>query len=202
MTNTSLIWQKKLPRGTFQVYKEKPSTAISVKQIHGAQVLSLQEAKKQSCEGDGLYWHWDNHDANYLPMVLTADCLPVVILGDLGGAILHAGWKGVKEKIYLNSHVSNLRPYYYFIGPSIQQNSFEVTSEFLNYFPNKDFFTTRNDRYAFNLQKQVVFDLQNAYPAIKGEDCGIDTYTDLRFQSFRRDKKNRTNNYNIFNFDR
>lgn len=201
MQNSSLIWQKHLPIGSYEVYSVKPLNGISVKQVHGANVIHWRDAAKELLEADGIYWTWNDFDSEKLPTILTADCLPIIILGQHGGALLHAGWRGVKAKIYQHSSIVALQPNYYFIGPSIQQASFEVTSEFFDYFDNKSFFSNENNRCTFNLQQQTIFDLQQTYPGIRGEDCGLNTFTDNRFQSYRRDKKNRTNNYNIFNLN-
>jgi copper oxidase (laccase) domain-containing protein len=198
MEKSTLIWQKKLPTGYFEVYSTKPTNAITVKQIHTNTVISLVDAKNNILEADGIFWKWSDLNEHKLPTVLTADCLPIVLLGHEGGAILHAGWRGVQSQIYLHPEIAKLNPQYFFIGPSIQQKSFEVTSEFLDYFENKAFFTNQNNKYTFNLQQQAIFDLKQHYKNIAGEDCSIDTFTDLRFQSYRRDKKNRTNNYNCF----
>ena len=193
-----MIWQKQLPQGFYNISAEKPLNAITVKQIHTDQVVSINDARNNLLEADGLFWNWSDIKNDDNPTVLTADCLPVVILGKKGGAILHAGWRGVKAKIYLNPTIKNIDPYYFFIGPSIQQPSFEVTEEFLEYFAQKNFFQQSNGKITFDLQRQTIFDLKNAFPHIEGLDSKIDTYTDLRFQSFRRDKLKRTNNYNFF----
>lgn len=202
MNANTIVWKYDLPIGSFVILKNKPEHAVSVKQIHTGNVVSVQDAKMQLIEADGIYWTWKDLEtasvAKPIPLILTADCLPIILLGKSGGCLLHAGWRGVKAQIHLTSAVRNLDPYYYFIGPSIQHFSFEVTSEFLDNFSNKNFFTLENNRYTFNLQAQVKHDLESAFPSIKGTDCGIDTFTDLRFQSYRRSKGNRTNNYNVF----
>lgn len=199
MKNSSLLWQKKLRIGSYQIFKDKPKHAITVKQVHGAHVVSINEASTSISEADGLYWNWSELTSQQLPTILTADCLPIVIIGENGGAILHAGWRGVRSQIYAHPNVEKIKPKEYFIGPSIQQCSFEVTEEFLDYFPRKEFFQKNENRYTFNLQQQAIYDLKKLFPQIIGEDCSVDTFTDRRFQSYRRDKKNRTNNYNVFN---
>ncbi len=199
MKNSSLLWQKTLSKGYYQVFKVKPEHSIGVKQVHGAEVVSINEASKSLLHADGLFWLWNELHSNQLPTVLTADCLPILLIGEIGGAILHAGWRGIKAQIYAHHLVEKIKPREFFIGPSIQQSSFEVTEEFLEFFPKKEFFHKKNDRYVFNLQQQAIYDLKKLYPNIEGDNCAIDTYSDNRFQSYRRDKKNRTNNYNVFN---
>jgi copper oxidase (laccase) domain-containing protein len=201
MKNSSLLWQKSLGTGFYQVCKEKPHNAICVKQVHGAEVVSITEAQQTVLEADGLYWTWSDLNSEQLPTVLTADCLPIVILGVQGGAILHAGWRGVRAQIYAHPQIKKIQPVEFFIGPSIQHCSFEVTEEFLDYFSKKEFFQKKGDRYIFNLQAQAIDDLRTLYPGIRGEDSLIDTFTDSRFQSYRRDKKNRTNNYNVYSLN-
>jgi len=196
----NFIFQKKLPRGYFSVLKSKPANAVTPKQVHGAKIVACHQAASNQVEADGLFWFWSELSQSSLPTVLTADCLPIVIIGKRGGAILHAGWRGVQQKIHLMPEVCNLEPEYYFIGPSIQSNSFEVTEEFHQFFPKSNNFSHNNNKIYFNLQIQVDQDLKQAFPKIKGESCGIDTFTNLEFNSYRRERK-KINQYNVYHLN-
>jgi YfiH family protein len=74
-----------------------------IRQVHGARVLrrddpheasgpdpvgELEEADGQATARPGL-----------APIVLTADCLPVVVAGGGAVAVLHAGWRGLAEGV-------------------------------------------------------------------------------------------------------
>lgn len=203
--NNHIVFEHNLPEGKFVIYKDKPATAIEVKQIHSNKIVSLSAAQNTLQEADGLVWSWDiyqNSNENITPLIKTADCLPLVILGKRGGCILHAGWKGIQSQIHLQPEVKQLEPYFLYIGPSIQASSFEVTSEFLNFFDEKHLFSPKNDRYTFNLQEKVKLDLNKLFPKLECFNSNIDTFTDLRFHSYRRSKGSKINNYNTFIYHR
>ena len=113
---TSLIFEKKVKNYLFQIYNEKPDfDLIQVEQVHGPLVLEDIVNKNEPCQADGLFSI--NLD---LPLAIkTADCLPIFILGKKGVSLLHAGWKGVHQKIVLADEVKSLAPYYFLIGPFI-----------------------------------------------------------------------------------
>jgi len=56
MKNSSVLWQKSLSTGFYQVCIEKPHNAVGVKQVHGAEVVSIKEAQQSVLEADGLFW--------------------------------------------------------------------------------------------------------------------------------------------------
>ncbi|MFH1691578.1 MAG: peptidoglycan editing factor PgeF [Candidatus Omnitrophota bacterium] len=102
-----------------------------------------------------------------LPLgVLTADCLPILILGPHKTviAMIHAGWRGVKDGIIsktirlmtdrFNVQASHLLAV---MGPSIRCCCYEVGREFCDYFP--DFVIQRGQRTYFDLQAAAISQL-------------------------------------------
>jgi YfiH family protein len=74
-----------------------------IRQVHGARVLrrddpgqasgaapaaELEEADGQATGRPGI-----------APIVLTADCLPIVVAGEGAVAVLHAGWRGLADGV-------------------------------------------------------------------------------------------------------
>jgi polyphenol oxidase len=80
-----------------------------VRQVHGRTVrrLNAQTAARhngQLAEGDGLV----SSDPELAAAVLTADCLPIALAGNGAVAMLHAGWRGLRDGV-IAAGVSALR---------------------------------------------------------------------------------------------
>lgn len=136
-------------------------------------------------------------------VIKSADCLPVIVYDCVNRRIaaVHSGWKGtansiVKEAIQkmmgLGSRTEDLKIY---VGPHIQKNSFEVMDDVKNIF-EKNFsyediiFKKDETHYLIDLGQVVKCDAMSL--GVKEENIyisSIDTVTDHRFHSYRRDKK-------------
>lgn len=136
-------------------------------------------------------------------VIKSADCLPVIVYDCVNKRIaaVHSGWKGtansiVKEAIQkmmvLGSRTENLKIY---VGPHIQKNSFEVMDDVKNIF-EKNFsyediiFKKDETHYLIDLGQVVKCDAMSL--GVKEENIyisSVDTVTDQRFHSYRRDKK-------------
>lgn len=136
-------------------------------------------------------------------VIKSADCLPVIVYDCLNKRIaaIHSGWKGtansiVKEAIQkmmgLGSRTEDLKIY---VGPHIQKNSFEVMDDVKDVF-EKNFsyediiFKKDETHYLIDLGQVVKCDAMNL--GVKEENIyisSVDTVTDQRFHSYRRDKK-------------
>lgn len=137
-------------------------------------------------------------------IVKTADCQPILAYNKEKKLILaiHAGWRGVENQITSKSiKKCGLQQADIFIGPSIQQQSFEVdydvkdqlekickidrnTAEF------SKTFTAENIKWYVDLTQIVMAEIKAT-----GIDSTIsllpfDTMTDEKFHSYRRDKHN------------
>ncbi len=136
-------------------------------------------------------------------VIKSADCLPVIVYDSVNKRIaaVHSGWKGtansiVKEAItkmlYLGSSASELKIY---VGPHIQKTSFEVMDDVKNVFEKnfkyKDIILKKDEKhYLVDLGKVVKLDAISM--GVKEENIyvsSLDTVTDERFHSYRRDKK-------------
>jgi len=132
--------------------------------------------------------------------VLTADCTPVLFADHQAGVIgaAHAGWKGALTGVLentitamekLGAHRANITAA---IGPTIQQTSYEVGSEFRDRFINTDpifssFFELGQDaaHLQFNLSAFVEFQLQKSNIQ-RVWNAHIDTYSSADHFSYRR----------------
>jgi copper oxidase (laccase) domain-containing protein len=194
------LYKHKLPIGEFHLYAEKPHEACYPKQIHSNHVVFSHELSVGLTQADGTAITWNNleNKPSLRVLSLTADCLPVLVLGKEGMALLHAGWKGVQKKIVLSPAVHQIQPFYFFIGPSIQAKSFQVTQEFKDYFPNSANFISSEKGLFFNLQQEVTDQIKHCFPSSKVENCAVDTFTDPSLQSYRRQKGLQSSNWNTY----
>ena len=85
-------------RGFFGALGRDPASAMRVKQVHGAAVLTDPLADWQG-EGDAIAFR-EPH-AQVTPVIRTADCVPILLGNPFGGqvAAVHAGWRGVERNI-------------------------------------------------------------------------------------------------------
>ena len=110
----------------------------------------------------------------------------------------HAGWKGALSGV-LEATIAAMEKLgadragiVAAMGPLIRQQSYEVSSEFVERFAKADtenvqFFipSSRDDHAMFDLAAFIRTRLENA-GVLMIDDVGIDTYSDERFYSFRR----------------
>jgi hypothetical protein len=118
--------------------------------------------------------------------VATADCIPVIIEGDTGAAVVHAGWRGVVSGIVPavldaldESGVTCLRAA---IGPGIGPCCYEVGDEVADRVPGHVAQTSWGTR-SVDLPAAVASQLGNLV-TYRSAAC---TYTDRRLHSYRRD---------------
>ncbi len=190
------IYEKKLPSGSFQVFLKKPHFSFcEVNQVHGRTIVVPSQSP---CSADGIVIRGENIESSPCLAIKTADCLPLVILGRKGKALLHAGWRGIQQKIHLHEAIHQIHPYFAFAGPHIQAQSFEVGDEFSSHFPDSpELLQKVGSHLTFDLFSQVKKDLEAAFSPIEVINSNLDTLTDKRFHSYRRDATAQRN-YNIY----
>lgn len=183
-----LIFEKDLMDYKFQVYDDRPAFKChEVKQVHGNEVHLISHEIK---EGDALV---SPHDFKVPLAIKTADCLPIVAIGVQGVAMIHAGWKGLENRILFDKKISSLMPTLFFIGPHISENHYEVGQEFTNIFQNPNNFTHKNGKLYFSLFKEVTNQILSYYPNSLVLDAGICTFADENFHSYRLNKTEKRN---------
>ncbi len=168
-----------LPVGKLCVYTKRPEFSfIEVNQTHSDINISSDQITNDT-NADGIISFTKTHP----PLAIkTADCLPIVVLGKKGKAIIHAGWRGVASKIFIKDEILKLEPYYIFIGPSIQKKSFKVTEEFILNFSDGDRYY--NDDH-FDLHAYTKDHILKVLSQVKIEDCSIDTHGHDDLHSYR-----------------
>ena len=122
--------------------------------------------------------------------VKTADCVPVVLLGEEYVAVIHVGWKGlasgiIEKTVSRFAQLQDLKKTFAFLGPSAKACCYEVGEEFKNLFPGK--LIEREGKLYMDLQNVVNEELKQLGIPSTGlyERCTICS-NDL--PSYRRDR--------------
>ncbi len=191
--NDSITYEAPLLRGRFIVFNERPDIDfVKVKQTH-SDIVIPEEKCGIDIIGDGIIGNSETPKA-----ILTADCVPLVLIGKDQHVVIHAGWRGLAQNILSNELVKSIKPVYAFIGPHIRQMNYEVQNDFLGNFPaQKNAFRQHEGKIYFDLSFVANAQLSDAYPGIVVEDCGLCTFSDPKFHSYRRNQTT-SRNWNIY----
>lgn len=195
----NVTFEKKLKLGTYRVYDSKPDFDFKkVYQVHSDLVIDLaEEAKPEEIKADGMIASLDSK----IPLVIvTADCLPVLIKGKKGICFLHAGWKGLENGIINNPLVHSIEPEWAFIGPHISAPNYEVGSEFKNYFQDSPAVFEQNNRLCFDLGQEAIRQIQSLYNDIPVEQSSQCTFENDDLHSYRLNKTSERN-WNVFFYE-
>lgn len=192
-------------RADLEKIGEATGKEVSVlKQVHGTQLI-------KSTSGEDVYEadaQWASHKSP-LPMIKTADCLPVMIADPVSKSSLciHAGWKGVKDGIVPLSvetiNFSQPAELKVWIGPHIQFDSFEVerdvADEILKDMNRDEGLVKKSaDKFYINLSEIVIRQLISK--GIMRSQISVsctDTKTDENFYSYRRKDSGRNYSFCI-----
>lgn len=191
--NETIIFEAPLLRGRFIVFNSRPDIELlKIKQTHSDIVLH-EDLCTDLQIGDGIYGRSTTPKA-----ILTADCMPIVLIGADSHVVIHAGWKGLSQNILSHPDIVALKPTYAYIGPHIRPEHYEVQSDFyVNFTEHKGAFTVQNEKIYFNLEYVATSQLEALFPGIVIQDCGLCTFRDHNFHSYRRDKTT-NRNWNVY----
>lgn len=177
---------------------------LKIKQIHGDQLHDWKNFEDLPVEADG---HSTCLKKTAL-LIATADCVPVLIVHPHSMTVmaLHAGWRGVAGRIIpralqqLFSYGAKAEEIFIIVGPHIQQNSFEVEEDVCSRLmvssskidPKAQGWIARSNSNAkFHVDLNAIVKLQISefeIPTDQVFNLILDTFSDLRFHSFRREK--------------
>ena len=154
--------------------------------FHGQDAIRLPRTDAIALDGPGV-----------AAGVLTADCVPVVILDTRlrRMAFVHAGWRGTMHRIVAKTLRVMLaggghpEAFQLWIGPCIRQPHYEVdealAGRFARAFPQVCGSTRGRhlDLAAINIWQARALGV----PAENIQDCGVDVFPDPDYPSYRRD---------------
>ena len=171
-----------------------PSEPTWLDQQHDKDVINLSMSNQANYQVDASY----TVDRNFVCVVLTADCLPVLFcdLDETCVAVAHAGWRGLNRGVLENTIdvlPVNRDKLKCWLGPAIGNQKFEVGSEVRQAFIEND--PIHENAFKFSAEDKYLADIyqmarniltHNGVQAIFGG--GFCTYSDeKRFYSYRRD---------------
>ena len=170
-----------------------PAEPAWVRQVHGTSVVDAAEATPDA-EADGVV----TRNPGEVCVVMTADCLPVLLCDRAGRSVgvAHAGWRGLAGGIVENVVQAMSVPprdIIAYIGPGIGARRYEVGEDVRTAFVGRDpaaassFAPRQNGTYLADLYDLARRRLAAAgvTEVYGGEFC---TASEGRFFSFRRDR--------------
>lgn len=170
-----------------------PSEPIWINQTHST-ITRKAEPGNRDKEADAAY----TDEKNCICIVLTADCLPILICNKQGThcAAVHAGWRGLADGVIESAlQAMNLpaEDLLVWLGPAIGPNHFEVKEDVRNKFLEKNgessaaFHSLKNGAYLANLYLLAKIRLEKAgiQDIYGGGFCTFSESND--FFSYRRD---------------
>jgi len=170
---------------------------VTLHQVHGANILMAEECVEgQKREGDGLIT-----TTSTLGMgILTADCLPLLLFTHRVVALLHVGWRGLKEGIvgrsikYIKLLDNGFEEINTMFGPMIRECCYRVGEDMIGELRGalpkevvRKGIKRRGGRPFFSLEDAVRCLLRRE--GVKGKiyDLSLCTCCSGHFSSYRRD---------------
>ncbi len=165
-----------------------------LQQVHGNNIICLDDLKQYTPHiADGSV----TTAPNKVCVVLTADCVPILITDKDGSKIaaIHAGWRGICRGIIDNAcqHYNNLSDLLVWIGPSISAEQYEVGKNVVDscikyQTLTKDAFLQTDENHwlcDLPLMAEHIFISKGVKKIFQSKLC---TYSDATsFYSYRRD---------------
>ncbi|MBY0385335.1 polyphenol oxidase family protein [bacterium] len=186
-----------------------PENFCLLNQVHRKECVEADANQKLTADA-----HW-TRDFKKTLVIKTADCLPVMITNSKEKWMLaiHAGWRGVEQKIVSHS-IANFKKLLgtdvrVYIGPHIQQQSFEVdldvaqrilTAHNLDFSSAGKLCVQKDKKFFINLSELVTRELE-AFGLSRSHiwTSDIDTKTNSDYYSFRRGDTG-VRNYSLVEF--
>jgi len=180
-------------RQTLKQDANLPSEPEWLNQTHSIKAVELENTDDRQADAS------ITRKKNVIAVVLTADCLPLLICNKQGTevAAVHAGWKGLLDGIVIKtiqSMQSNPEDLLIWLGPAISQKNFEIGDEvkqqFCDQYNNAEqyFIAMSDNKYMadlYGLVRQQLNDL-NVNSIYGGDFCSYAQHE--KFYSYRRDK--------------
>ncbi len=159
-------------------------------QVHGNELLHTTSESEENQKADA---HW-TEKKNLALISKSADCIPVLGFSkDLNRVLaIHAGWRGVQNRIIPKSLQSLGSLWDLFIGPHITKESFEIQNDCLELLKTCTRLDSKDwhENQKADLTKIVLDQIKEVPNAQRSLTLQIfDTKNDSRFHSHRRDKE-------------
>ena len=145
------------------------------RQVHGTTVLRDNATPEEPSDGQVVT------DQQHGALVLTADCVPIALASPGAVAMLHGGWRGLKDGIVARGVAMLDGPVSAMIGPCARGCCYEVGEEVHQHFPGH-----RVGERNLALEAVAAERLREA-GVVEIGDVGVCTICDERYFSYRRE---------------
>jgi polyphenol oxidase len=150
------------------------------RQVHGATLMEVRPGQSGVLgEADGLF----ARDPGPVLGILTADCAPVILEGQKGVAVLHAGWRGVVAGV-IEAGIAEVGPVRSaWVGPSIHSCCYVVGPEVIESWHRRGL-PIDGDRVDPGRSAATILATAGVPEVIVSDDC---TSCSRGYFSYRRD---------------
>ncbi|QQS59496.1 polyphenol oxidase family protein [Candidatus Peregrinibacteria bacterium] len=149
--------------------------------MHSTRIQKVETGKEDFAHCDGLW----SENPNFLLGIQTADCAPVAFLGREKIGIVHAGWRGLVSGILEEmQQVFSGESHSVRIGPLLPE--FEIQKDFCF----EAIFSRFGAHFFFEQNGRITFRFLEALTSLlpEAEFCGISTFQNPNYASWRRDQ--------------
>ena len=196
--NSEVFWTQK-PLEASQIKKINNYPIFLPRQTHSDIVEFVSEYKNSSIYADALI----TTSTNFFIGIKTADCVPILIVGDSMVGAVHAGWRGLIQSIVfktlekmdeLGCNVKHI-----FVGAHICKNCYEVDQKIIDNLPSyyksgRYLKKISSGKYLLDLFSIVCHQIEIFNPLIKIEHMGKYTCCNNNlFYSYRKEKTQKRN---------
>lgn len=189
---SSEIARYSMSKGDFVIYDEKPNLKVfKVHQKHTDQVVDFSKSTADTI-ADGIV----DFSQKEIIAVVTADCVPIAIEGENGNAVVHAGWRGLENKILSHPLLSKIKPTRAFIGPCISGKNYEVGDEFKDIFRSESL-TSKGNKLYFDERHECQAQLLEFFPSIEIKTSELCTFDSPSLNSYRQNQTPKRN-WNVY----
>lgn len=206
MTTSELSFRGDAARSEFDVVKRSmgASQLALAHQCHGSDVVDFRDrasvCKMLSVDGDLVRRRAG--DVLVVPKgqllasdvimygIMTADCVPIIVRGDDGYVLIHAGWRGLACGV-IKAGLSCLRtPREALILPAAGSDKYEVEREVIVAIGDSAVYRavpSKPGKYLLDTVATSIQQLVNSVSKLAVYASQVCTISDLRFHSFRRE---------------
>ncbi len=124
-----------------------------VNQVHGSRVLDALRADESSA-ADAIFCS----SSRLALAILVADCVPILLADETNVAVVHAGWRGLRDNVIGNALSTFADPVrvHALLGPSISHTRYQVGPEVATFFRDVPGALVDDDRDRFLLDLREV----------------------------------------------
>ncbi|WP_163329413.1 peptidoglycan editing factor PgeF [Desulfurobacterium thermolithotrophum] len=158
------IFISEKPKDGREINEIKGIPVLKPIQVHGTNIIFVGRSVPFNLQADAIV----TDSKNYWIGVLTADCLPVFLIGEGVVGVVHAGWRGTLKGIVFNTvkYISEFSAVKKAIlGVSICSQCYEVGDDVYSLYPkeySKCFKKLKNGKFLFDLKEANKIQLKAA----------------------------------------